>query len=57
MKVRVTFTVDIDPDAWEAEYGVPRAELREDVNSHIEGSVLAHFDSLGLLNHPEGVTA
>lgn len=36
MKVRVTFTVDIDPEAWELIYGVPREQIREDVKYHAE---------------------
>ena len=34
MKVRVTVTLDIDPDAWESNYGVSGASaIREDVRS------------------------
>lgn len=34
MKVRVVLTIDVDPDAWRAEYGDEKAtlaEIREDV--------------------------
>ena len=31
MKVRVTVTVDIDPDVWMREYGVERAQVRADL--------------------------
>lgn len=45
MRVRVTLTVDVDPDAWEMTYGTPRFELREDVREyvreHVQGSAAA----------------
>lgn len=34
MKIRITVTLDINPDAWESNYGINRDELREDVRSH-----------------------
>ncbi len=39
MKVRVTVTVEIDPDAWMQTYGVERDEVRRDVREYVEGSV------------------
>ncbi len=35
MRVRVSITVEVDPEEWLAEYGVERAELREDVNTYV----------------------
>jgi len=37
MKVKVSFTVDIDPQAWEENYGVgpDRAAIREDVRTYV----------------------
>jgi len=37
MKVRVAITVDVDPDAWEREYGIDKTDrttLRDDVRSY-----------------------
>ena len=37
MKVRISFTVDIDPEAWALTYGIEGAEgIREDVKAHAE---------------------
>lgn len=51
MKVRVAFTIDVDPATWSAEYGIEPAEVRRDVQDHAEQSIRAHFDSVGVLNH------
>lgn len=48
MRVRVSFTVDVDPGAWMDEYGVERSEVRADVLRYVENSVRAHLDDLGL---------
>lgn len=34
MKVRVSFTVDIDADAWADEFGCDRADVRRDVQDY-----------------------
>lgn len=34
MRVKVTATVEIDPDLWASEYGIERAEVREDVKNY-----------------------
>lgn len=50
MKVRVEFTLDVDPVAWSAEYGgTGQAEVRRDVQEHAEQSIRAHFDSIDVL--------
>jgi hypothetical protein len=51
MKVKITLTVDIDPAAWDLNYGTGTSakDIREDVKSHCEGTVLQHLDDLGLL--------
>lgn len=43
MKVKIQFTVDIDPEAWEREYS-PSVSVRQDVNDYVRNSVLAHLD-------------
>jgi len=48
VKVRVTFTVDVDPDAWSREYGVPRADVRKDINEWAMYGLRAHIADLGL---------
>lgn len=52
MKVAVAFTVDIDPEAWEANYGIDandRSALRLDVRRYVENGVADHLRELGLL--------
>lgn len=51
MKVRVSFTVDIDAEAWADEYGTERdsAPTRADVQRHVQNMTMAQLDSLGLL--------
>jgi hypothetical protein len=39
MKVRITLTLDIDPERWESVYGTEREQLRDDVRSYIEHSI------------------
>ncbi|WNO27305.1 hypothetical protein SEA_KWEKEL_3 [Gordonia phage Kwekel] len=35
MKVRLVLTVEVDPENWEAVYGVPIGEQRDDVRSYV----------------------
>jgi len=39
MKVRVTVTVEVDPDAWAQEYGLFPAVVREDVDTYVRQAV------------------
>jgi hypothetical protein len=48
MKVRISFTVDIDPDAWLLEYGDSGIGVRADVQTYVAQSVLADFADRGL---------
>ena len=49
MKVKVSFTLDIDSKAWQAEYGIDPADVRADVQQYIENSVVAHLSDAGLI--------
>lgn len=49
MKVRVEFTVDIDPEAWEMNYGVPRSEQREDIRNYCEQGMRDQLREVGVL--------
>jgi hypothetical protein len=50
MKVRVVFTLDIDPEAWTLNYGVEGAkEIREDVQNYVLNGTRDHLNDLGLL--------
>lgn len=52
MKVRVAFTIDVDPQAWEANYGVPASDpgaIRRDVQTYVENGARDHMRDLGLL--------
>ena len=51
MKVRVSFTVDIDAEAWAREYGVPMNEVRADVNRYVSQGMYDHlYRQLGFEN-------
>jgi len=54
MKIKIEFTVDVDPDAWELNYGTPRSELREAVRSYVRYGVLEQFDGLGVASKEGG---
>lgn len=50
MKIKCTVTLDIDPDAYTDEYGVEgAAAIRTDLQRHIQDSITAHFESIGVL--------
>jgi hypothetical protein len=50
VKVKVEVTVDINPEAWEMNYGISGAkEIREDVKEFAKNAILAQFDAVGLL--------
>lgn len=49
IKVRVPITVEIDADAWHANYGTETvAEVREDVRRYVTDAVAQHLDSVGV---------
>lgn len=50
MKVRITHTVDVDPEAWAQEYGVERedAAVRADVRIYFTGLIEDQLDVIGL---------
>lgn len=35
MKVRVSFTIEVNVEGWMMDYGIPRNEVREDVKSFV----------------------
>lgn len=49
MKVKISFTIDVDVDAWMLDYSVERAEVREDVKVYVENGTLDHLRGLGML--------
>jgi len=48
MKVRIAFTVDIDPQAWADTYGVDVSEVRQDVNSWARGGIVSQIMDAGV---------
>lgn len=54
VKIRLTFTVDIDPDEWVRSYGVERSDVRSDVYSYfrtqIQGSPAAEETGLEIIS-------
>jgi hypothetical protein len=53
MKVKITVTVDIDPEVWDSLYfgtGTPSAKaIREDVQASAENAIQSHFEQVGVL--------
>ncbi len=49
MKIKIDFTVDVDPDAWELNYGTPRSEIRDNVKDYVLNIVLGQLDVVGVL--------
>ena len=49
MLVKIEFTVDIDPEAWAAEYEVERHAVRSDVRQYVETTVRAVLADRGVL--------
>lgn len=49
VKIRVSFTVDIDPEAWATEYGVAPEDVRTDVQSYLGQNAHTQLADLGLL--------
>lgn len=43
MKVKLNFTVEIDPQLWAEEYDIELSEVRDDVRLYIEGSTREHL--------------
>ena len=53
MKVRISLTVDIDPDAWTMNYGVEGAEaIRKDVREYVTHGVYDGLSVTGVLTTP-----
>lgn len=49
LKVRIPLTVEIDVDAWADEYGAgTNTEIRADIKRHVENTVRAQLDALGV---------
>ena len=55
MRVKISFTVDIDPESWYLNYSISGArDIREDAKAKAEHDLLAHWgpDNLDLLTNP-----
>lgn len=50
MKVRISFSVDIDPEAWILNYGCDPKDVREDVKSYVAYGVQDQLESIGVLS-------
>ena len=51
MKVRITFTVDVDADAWMANYGVDRRDVPNDVRAWAHHGIVSQLEEIGALAH------
>ena len=45
MRIRMVVTLDVDPEVWAAEYGVPATSraVRDDALSHLRNTVHEHY--------------
>ena len=48
MKVRVSFTVEVDQEAWANAYGIDKQQVRHDVNAYIYHGFLSYLVDNGL---------
>jgi hypothetical protein len=44
MKIKINFTLDVDPDSWAREYDIEKSEVRDDVKMYVKNGMLAHFE-------------
>ena len=53
MKVKITLTVNINPDAWDLNYGTGTTAkaIREDVRVYVETTVHGQLEHVGVLEH------
>ncbi|WP_248579884.1 hypothetical protein [Nocardioides sp. InS609-2] len=49
MKVRVEFTIEVEPAGWVEAYGVEPSEVRADVKDYAHTMVVMHLADLGVL--------
>lgn len=55
MKIKVSFTVEIDPSVWTLNYGIEGAEdIRADVRTYLEETALNQLDAVGVLMPKKG---
>ena len=48
MKIKIQFTINVDPEAWANEYGIDLDDVREDVKRYIENHSREQVEFLGL---------
>jgi len=49
MKVKVSFTIDIDPDVWIENYGCEKKDVRQDVIDYVYHGTYTQFEDMGYL--------
>ena len=54
MKVKIEFTVEIDPDAWILNYGCKPHQVRDDVKSYCRYGVFGQLENVGVLKEETG---
>jgi len=47
IKVKFTVTLNINADAWEANYGMPEVSIREDIKAHFIGLCEENLEFIG----------
>lgn len=50
MKIKLSFIVDINPEAWQLNYGTPPKAIREDVKHYCELTIIEQLRQVGVLN-------
>ena len=49
MKVRITFTVDVDVNAWAEAYGMDKSDVPNDVRAWAYHGILSQLQNVGAL--------
>lgn len=47
IKVKFTVTLNVDSDAWQANYGLEETTIREDIKAHFIGLCEENLESIG----------
>jgi len=48
MKIRITETIEVDPEKWATEFGLDKNEVREDVKEYFSFYCQGEVERLGL---------
>jgi hypothetical protein len=53
MKIKVTFTLDVDPASWQENYGTDPKDIRKDVQNYFSVGADMQLESIGCKAQPQ----